>query len=192
MMALPRSTGTRSMTPSNGALISCCASSAFGLFKLRLGRRQRGARLVGLELGRVAPLDQPFGRVGLGLALRDHQFGHADGGFLVFGLQPQDEVALVHMLALPDREPLDDAHDAGGEQGALFRLGLARDADRARMLDARRLEHRDGAQRQGRLFGFDLLGLGLRRGAAHGGEFAGAHPCGESDQHDEPPPAYGT
>ena len=58
--------------------------------------------------------------------------------------------------------------------------------------DARRLQHRDGAQRQGRLFGFDLLGLGLRRGAAHGGEFAGAHPCGESDQHDEPQPAYGT
>ena len=108
MMALPSSTGTRSMTPLNGAYISVWASSARAVCELRLGGGKLGTRLVGLQLRSVAALDQPLGRIGLRLALGNEHLGHLDGRFLVLGVEPHDEIALVDVIALADRKLLDD------------------------------------------------------------------------------------
>ena len=121
------------MRPLIGCVYLVLGKLGLGALQLRLGRSKRGAGLVGLELGRVAAPHQPLGGVGLGLPLRDHAFGHPDRGFLVLGVQTHHQVAALDALALLHRQALDDAHDAGGERDALLRLGLAGNADRARM-----------------------------------------------------------
>ena len=72
--------------------------------ELRLAAASCGARLVGLQLRRIAALDQPLGRIGLRLALGDEHLGHLDGRLLVLGVEPHDEIALVDVLALAGPE----------------------------------------------------------------------------------------
>ncbi len=144
-----------------------------------------GARLVGLQLRRVAALDQPLGRIGLRLALGNEDLGHLDGRFLVLGVEPHDEIALVDVVALADRKLLDDAHDADRQRRALVRLGLAGNTDRPRMLDMRRRHHGDGADRRFRLLGLSRLAGVLGRGASHRRKLAGSHPGGKADQDNE-------
>ena len=104
MIELPRSTGTRSMTPLNGAYISLRASSDCAVCELRLGGRKRGTCLVGLQLRSIAALDQALGRVGLRLALRDEYLGHVHRRLLVLGVEAHDEIAPVDVLALAGPE----------------------------------------------------------------------------------------
>ena len=160
----------------------------FGLHLLEFGLRggQCRAGIVGLELGHAAGLDQPLHGLRLGLALHEHLPGHVDRGGLLLGVQHQDEIASFDMIALLDGQLFDDACDAAREHGALVCLGLAGNADGARMLDARRSDHRDGAQDR---FRRSRLGGGLFRrvggGAADRRELAcrrPAHKAGKNEQ----------
>ena len=123
--------------PVDEAVVGCVylvlGKLGLGALQLRLGGGEPGAGLVGLQLGRVAACHQPLGGIGFGLPLRDHAFGHPDRRFLVLGVQAHHQVAALDALALLHRQALDDAHDAGGERDALLRLGVAGDADGARM-----------------------------------------------------------
>ena len=110
---------------------------------------------------------------------------------LFFRRQHQDQVAGLDVVALLDRQLVDDAADAGGQHRALVGFGQAGDADDAGVLVARRLHHLDDTRRRG-LFGLRLLRLGLARFAgllviggrtADRRELAGADPGCEADEH---------
>ena len=67
------------------------------------------------------------------------------------------------MLALLDRQLVDDAGDARRQHGALVGFGLSGNADGARMVLARRRDDGDGAQGSLGLFGFGFRRLRLAR-----------------------------
>lgn len=152
-----------------------------------LGARggERRQHAVELELGQAAALGELAGGGGLGLALGQHLAGGVDGRLLALVAELGDQVAAPDLAALLDRQLLDDAGGAGGEHGALVGVGAAGKADGAGMLNARRVDDADGAQRSlllRRGFGRPAR-RGLVGGAADGGELARRDPGGSGNQH---------
>ena len=158
---LPSSTGTRSMTPSKGAFTSlrsssACAVSSCDCARVRLERAVSSCSLGRLPVftSRSAASSSAWRCATSCLALSTHRD-------LFLGGQHQHQVAGLDVIALLDRQLVDDAGDARRQNGALVGLGQPGNADGARIGLARRRHHRDGAQRRLRL-GFGRLRLARR------------------------------
>ena len=150
-----RWTGTRSTRPLKGAYDFVLRQARPSPLPAATGRRQLSASwIVELQLGRVAALDQPLGGVGLGLPLLDHALGHATSP-LACPRRPACRIRSPRLTCSPCLTGSSSMmpHDAGGENRALVRLGLAGNADGARMLDARRRDHGDRAHGAAGLLG---------------------------------------
>ena len=168
--------------------------------QLRLRRVRCERALSGCSLGRLPVLPISCGEQPAPPgAARRSCLALLDRRYLVLRVQHQHQIAGLDVLALLDRQVVDDAHDARGQHRALVGLGLPGNADGARI--GLRGGVTTATVRSGALaVGLGGLGLGCVRrlgligfawpwacfggGAADGRERARSHPGGESDKHD--------
>ena len=146
----------------------CARERRAGLGVLQLRDRQRAARVELLHALEIA--------VGLRRALS----GLAERGVELRGIEPREELALLHVGALVDEHRRDDAADLEREIDLALQPDDARAADGTgdRMtLDVREMHGEHG------LFLFALTASGRRRGRA-----AGAETEGEEQKRDESEP----
>ena len=127
------------------------------------GRRRRACRRAASRDCRSWPAARTASHSAC--ALRNLGLGIVDRRGLLLGVEHQDEIAGLDVVALLDRQFGDDAADAGRQRCALVGLGLARNADGAGMFDARRHDHGHRSCRRLRLLGLVRLcfGVHLRR-----------------------------